>query len=518
MARQIRIDYTPEPTAALFHADPSYIRALRGPVGGGKTVALVNEVLRLALEQEPDVDQHFYPHIAGRPVRPSRWLFVRATYPQLKSTLIKTFNEWMGKLGTMVYDSPIRWHARVPLPDGTLADIECIFMALEGDRAEENLRSLEVTGVAISEFSEISEGVLTIARTRTGRYPKAKVGPPTARHPDGEPLFGATRPCIIMESNSPSTRSHWYRIFEVERPKGHRMFAQPPALLYDPETDSYQPNPDAENIRNLKKGFDYYFDIVNGSPKDYIDVYVMNQYGATFAGKPVYPLFSPAVHMLGGLNPPPWTDNNDPWTPERKRLLIGMDFGLNPAAAIGQDGALGQVTVYDEVTAEGVLFEEFLNDMLLPVLNSRFRGIPVQVIGDPANDARSSLSKVNAYGMLRERGVPVMPAPTNDISFRLESMNHFLQRKDMFRLHPRCALLREAFAGGYHFEEVRGKHGVYKDVPDKGPLSHIANAAEYLTSYLYYGIRQASRRRMHTAISSSTPPGGQEKDRGFTYV
>lgn len=526
--KQVAINYTPEPTALKFHQDPNYIRAIRGPVGGGKTVALVNEVLRLALTQEADVDQLFYPYVAGRPVRPSRWLFVRATYPQLKSTLIKTFNEWMGKLGTMVYDSPIRWHAMVPLPDGTIADIECIFMALDGPRAEENLRSMEVTGIAISEFSEISEGVLTIAKTRTGRYPKAKKEPVLGADGqqvignDGMPLFrslfGATRPCIVMESNSPSTRSHWYRIFEIDRPKGHRIFAQPAALIYDPDTDTYLPNPEAENIRNLQKGFGYYFDIVNGSTKDYIDVFVMNNYGSTFSGKPVFPLFNPAKHVLGGMNPPPFMDGNDPWVPERRRLIIGLDVGLNPGAAIGQEGAMGQVTIYDEVSAAGVLFEEFLRDMLFPTLRTRFPGIPALVVADPAGDARNSLSIQNAYQMLRDRGLPVVSAPTNDIPFRLEAVNYFLQRDGMLKIHPRCTTIREGFAGGYCFEEVRGKNGVFKDTPEKGPLSHIMDGVEYLCSHLYFGIRRNMKRTTGRISGSAAPRTTGDGRKGFTYV
>lgn len=521
-SRSVSIDYAPEPTATLFHNDKSYIRALRGPVGGGKTVALVMEILRLAIEQEADVNQYFYPYISGRPVRPTRWLAVRATYPQLKATLIKTFMEWPGKLGTIVYDSPIRWHGQIPLPDGTIADIEVWFMALDGPRAEENLRSMEVTGIALSEYSEISEGVFTIAKTRTGRYPKAKTeivrdarGNPIVGD-DGKPvrrsLFGATRPCIIMESNSPSTRSHWYRIFEIERPKGHRIFAQPPALIYDPSDEEmpYRANPEAENIGNLKRGFGYYFDIVNGSPKDYVDVYVLNQYGMTFSGKPVYPLFSPPVHILGGLNAGP----DARWDPEHRRLTIGMDLGLNPAAVIGQDGALGQLTVYDELTAEGILFEEFLSDMLLPLISARYKGYPIQVVADPANDVRNSLSLLNAYQIMRQRGLPVMQAPTNDIGFRIESVNHFLGRRDMFKLHPRCTQLREALAGGYHFEEVRGKNGVFKDKPDKGPHSHVANGLEYLASHMYYGVRKAATARQRKAFSS--PPS--DRRNGFTYV
>ncbi|MFV0512479.1 MAG: hypothetical protein ACK5MY_02415 [Jhaorihella sp.] len=505
MGKNVNINYSPELTAAMFHTDPSYVRAIRGPVGAGKTVAAVMEILRLALEQEPDHNEFFYPKISGRAVRPTRFLAVRSTYPQLKATLIKTFMEWTGKLGHIVYDSPIRWHAQIPLPDNTIADVEVWFMALDGDRAEENLRSMEVTGILFSEYAEISEGIFTIAKTRTGRYPK------TRKDDDDNVLFGPTRPCIFMESNSPSTRSHWYRIFEVDRPKGHRIFAQPPALIYDPtnEENPYQPNPEAENIRNLRKGYDYYYDIVNGSPKDYVDVYVMNQYGMTFSGKPVYPLFSPMLHVLGGINP----GSYDTWQPERRQITIGMDLGLNPAAVLGQDGAMGNLTVYDEVHAEGILFEEFLNDMLLPVLNERFRGASVLVVADPANDVRNSLSKVNAYGMLRERGIPVSPAPSNDIPFRLESVNHFLSRRDAFHIHPRCVYLREALAGGYHFEEVRGKNGVYKDTPDKGPHSHIGNALEYFCSRFYYDVRRAAKTRR---VKTSRDDNNAKK--GYTYV
>lgn len=527
MAKRVSIDYAPEATAAKFHADDSYIRALRGPVGGGKTVALVMEILRMALEQEPDYDQHFYPYIHGRPVRPSRWLCVRATYPQLKATLIKTFMEWPGKLGEIVYDSPIRWHAQVPLPDGTIADIEVWFMALDGPRSEENLRSMEVTGIAFSEYSEISEGVFTVAKTRTGRYPKAKSVPmldstgAPVYGPDGKPmtkvLFGATRPCIIMESNSPSTRSHWYRIFEVERPRGHRIFAQPPALIYDPRNEHapYQPNPEAENIKNLRKGYDYYLDIVAGSPKDYIDVYVLNQYGMTYSGQAVYPLFSPPVHMMGGLNPSP----DDAWVPEHRRLTIGMDLGLNPALVLGQETALGGLSVYDEITAEGILFEEFLNDLMIPMLARRYRGYPLMIVADPANDVRNSLSKVNAYQMMRERGLPVTQAPTNDIDFRIESVNHFLGRRDSFALHPRCVQLREALTGGYHFEEVRGKQGQFKDKPDKGPWSHVSNALEYLAGHFYYDIRRnAAARGRKVRFSTTAGPSDKPRNTGYTYV
>lgn len=506
----VNINYTPSPTATEFHSDPSYFRALMGPVGGGKTVALVMEILRLALTQEADHWEFFYPRIAGRAVRPTRFLAVRSTYPQLKATLIKTFNEWPGKLGTLVYDSPIRWTAQVPLPDDTIAVIEVLFMALDGPRAAENLRSLEITAGAISEYAEIGQDVIEMLKSRIGRYPKTKRATDGDR--DSARLFGPTRPCIIAESNPPSARSHWYRLFEVDRPKNHRIFKQPPAMLLNMESGEYEPNPDAENIANHALGFGYYQNLVDGNSPEYINVYVMNNYGTTFSGRPVFPLFNPANHVLGGGMD---RSMDDVFKPDRRPIVIGMDFGLNPAAVFGQDNLLGGITIYDELVAEGMLFEQFLNEMVIPLINTRYRGHPLLVVGDPAGTAQSALSKQNAYDMLRARGIAVVPALTNDITYRLESVNYFLQRTKMFALHPRCVTVREAMAGGYKFEKARGMDDVYKEVPEKNEFSHPADAVQYLCTYYYAQIRKAMKRVRRNAQLGQQ---GQQATKGFTYV
>ncbi len=511
MQGNISINYVPGRTAHEFHNNAAPERYIVGPVGMGKTVAFCMEILRLAMEQEADHHEHFYPKRDGRAVRPTRWLLVRATYPQLRATLIKTWNEWTGKLGRIVYDSPIRFHAELPMPDGTLVDLEVLFMALDNGRGAENLRSLEVTGVGVSEFAEIGEDVLMMARTRIGRFPKTKkskvVDPVTGER---EVLFGPTRPCIIGESNAPSSRSHWYRLFEVERPTNVRVFKQPPAMLYNYETEEYYPNPEAENIDNLPGGFDYYWNIISGATPEFINVYVMNNYGSTFKGKPVYPMFSPRVHMLGdGYT----AVEASQYIPERRQLTIGLDLGLNPAAAIGQENTLGGMTVYDEIVGEDVRFEDFLNEQVIPTLNNRFPGVPVLFVYDPSNP-RSALGKHTAAQMLKLRGFAAMPAPSNDVAFRIEAVTHYMQRRDMFKVHPRCATIREGLAGAYHFEEVRGKNGVFKDEPTKNAYSHIMNGLEYLASHFYHQARRDSRKaRLDAAHAKDTSRG-----RRYQYV
>ena len=67
------IRYRPTPTAAKFHASQANIRGLRGPVGSGKSVGCVMEIVAQAMQMPPQRDN----------VRRSRWIAIRNTYPEL---------------------------------------------------------------------------------------------------------------------------------------------------------------------------------------------------------------------------------------------------------------------------------------------------------------------------------------------------------------------------------------------------------------------------------------------------
>ena len=130
----------------------------------GKSVGCLAEIMVRALNTPPCKDG----------VRRSRTLVGRRTYAQLKSTTINTFRDWWGSLGTFREGSPIKWHMKRMLSDGTWVDMEILFMSLEGpvEQVVDKLKSLELTYAFLNEVSEIPLEIVTAVRSRLTRYPK----------------------------------------------------------------------------------------------------------------------------------------------------------------------------------------------------------------------------------------------------------------------------------------------------------------------------------------------------------
>lgn len=79
------IDFTPTPTEYEFMTDDNFVRVLLGPIGSGKSVTCVIELMRRILQQQPDK--------AG--IRASRWVILRNTVDQLRSTSLRTLLDWL---------------------------------------------------------------------------------------------------------------------------------------------------------------------------------------------------------------------------------------------------------------------------------------------------------------------------------------------------------------------------------------------------------------------------------------
>jgi hypothetical protein len=129
------IDYVPAgPTVERFHASNAFVRGLMGPVGSSKSTACCIEILSRAQEQK-----------AFQGVRRTRWAVIRNTYPELKSTTIKTWTDWAAG-AVMKWDAPISSTIKGQLADGTMMEMEVFFLSM--DRPEEigKLKGLELTG------------------------------------------------------------------------------------------------------------------------------------------------------------------------------------------------------------------------------------------------------------------------------------------------------------------------------------------------------------------------------------
>ena len=156
-----------------------------------------------------------------------------------------------------------------------------------------------------------------------------------------------------------------------------------------------------------------------GQGADWVSVYLGGQYGYVRDGKPVFPEYRDAVHCAAEPFPPV------PGLP----LVVGVDYGLTPAAVFGQRTARGQWRICAELVAVDMGAAAF-GEQMAGALAAWFPDVPsVQVWADPAGEARSQADERTAAEVLREKlGLPVRPAPTNALLARLEAVRAPLSR------------------------------------------------------------------------------------------
>ncbi len=467
-----KIKYNAEPTPSLFHSSDAFFRDIMGPVGSGKSVASVMEGLMRAYKQAPGPDG----------VRRTRGAIIRNSYPELKSTTIKTFQTWIpDKVCPIVYDVPIRGTFNQWLLDGTRVEMEVIFLAMDRPEDISKLLSLELTWAWINEGREINEEVFKFLRGRVGRYPSMV---------DGGPTWCG----IWLDTNAPQTTNWLYRVFEEDKaklPKDFKLFIQPPAVYWDSELLIWVPNPDAENLQNLPPN--YYQQQIEGNTDDYIRVMLAVQYGMSLLGKPVFPQYSERDHVSVS---PIVSDRSMP-------LILGFDFGLHPACLFGQIAKSGGLRVLDELAPADEDLESFMVDYVNPLIHTRYAQYRVTAVGDPAARGRSGLDKRTPFDViLKFGGFRCIPTHTNNFIPRKEAVDYFMNRREGFLLDPKLTHLRESLGGGYVYEEIKGQRGRYKERPIKNEYSHIADALQYMCLHAKGG---GARRRVGNNLDAGDP-------------
>ncbi len=101
------LDFTQSATVWKFLRDDSFFRGLLGPVGSGKSYACAAEVLLRAARQ---------PASAKDNIRRSRFVVVRNSYPELRTTTLKTWTELFpeAQWGALRWSPPITHHIQLP--------------------------------------------------------------------------------------------------------------------------------------------------------------------------------------------------------------------------------------------------------------------------------------------------------------------------------------------------------------------------------------------------------------------
>jgi hypothetical protein len=452
------------PTLARFMESDAFARFIVGPVGSGKSSVDINEIIRRGMETPPCRDG----------VRRSRFVIVRNTYGELADTTKKTFDQWVPNPSAICEFNKNEFTATIKIhgEDGKV-HIEVLFRALDRPDHVKKLLSMELTGAYINEAKEVPKAVFDMLCNRVGRFP-SRADVTTKENPDGAYWFG-----VWLDTN-PCDTDHWiYKLFE----RSHVLEQELDLPAEDGKAGSKivvrfelfkQPSglsKEAENLPFLPIG--YYQRQVVGKDEDWINVYVRSNWGFVREGKPVFAGYNDAFHCK------PVTPN--PALP----ILLGMDFGLTPAAVLGQRAAGGSYQIFDELVSEDMGAVNFAQELRRKI-SAEYPNRPLRGWGDPAGEGRSQVDERTPFAVVQEAGLPVDAAPTNDVRRRLEAVSGLLKRLSMsgdpaLVIDPRCKVLRKGFMGGYCRARVKVSGDErFHDEPVKNAFSHVHDALQYL--------------------------------------
>ncbi len=461
--------YVPSATFKKVHASQAFLKFVAGPVGGGKTTGMI-------------MDLHYHdlmmPVCQDDGIRRARTLLVRNTQSMLKTTTIKTFLEWFledSPSGKLVKSYPQTYHMRFKDDKGIVCEFEYIFLALDNPKDVRNLLSLEPTRIFFNELREIPWSIFEVALSRP-RWPRAeRMG---LGKKDKKP-YG-----VLADTNKPNER-HWINeYFFKNLKKGIEVdgvligdidvFDQPPAFI-EVSDGEFVPNPLAENIFN--DDFSYYYRQMATMSKESIRVYVCNQFGAVNGGSIIFKGYNSSIHYSkNALLPIPGIE-----------LTLGWDFGSTPACVVTQY-VKGQLVILREViSAHQINLDDFIRSFVLPILQEDFyKACPVISICDPSGIAGQSYGEVYSIMRLNNFGLNAIPAYSNLIDTRLQTIHTALSSLSEGRpgliLSSKCPFLAEAFASGYRYKQIRhvGSHDpMDSEQPDKNEFSHGMDALQY---------------------------------------
>lgn len=436
------ITYKPPESVQGFIQSNKFISLIMGPVGSGKTTGAIFKILYHAARMRKQKDG----------IRRSRCIVIRNTRQMLQDSTIPSIQQW--------FSPDILSYAKV---DGKMqlkiGDIECEILLRGLDDADDvgRLLSVEASFAMMDEFREIHQTIFDAVQGRVGRYPSKGMG--GCYTDDGEPNYH-----VWGASNPPDGDTPWQKYLS-EPPDNADVFMQPSGL-----------SAEADWIDNLIE--DYYDNLATGKTEDWTNVYVHGKFGRSLSGQPVFTAFNQDMHV--SKKPLNYIKSST------HPLVIGFDFGLTPACVIGQLDPFGRALLYGDLVSEGMGVLRFVKEKLKPMLTSRFPGMPVLIIGDPAGSQRAQTDEKSVFDVLRKEGFRVMPARTNALVARINAVDDLLTRlvdgKPAFLLDPACVNTIRGLRGAYRYK-LR-KNGDVEDSPEKNAASHVADALQYFALHI----------------------------------
>lgn len=467
------IYYTAPPTCAEFMKSTAFFRLIAGPVGSGKTTACLFELFRRACEQDPAPDGFRY----------TRFAILRQTLSQLKQTVLKDITQWLRGIA--------EWKVSENTIYVTIGDVksEWVLVPMEDPEDRKRLLSSQLTGAWISECIEIDVELVADISGRCSRYPSGLHG-------------GCTWAGVIADTNMPPEGTPWHTNMALSVPPDWHVFIQPGGLSEEAENLEWL-NQTKDSLKlalndpaRRSQGRIYYERLARNNSPDWVKRYVHAQFGDDPSGTAVFrDTFRRSFHVVPELTPV-----------YGHPLIIGQDFGRDPASIICQIDHKGRLLVLEELYAEDIGLESQLTRLKPVLMQERYMGRPVIIIGDPAGIAKDSIYEETSFDVIKRHGFKAMPAPTNDPDSRIRAVEAYLmqQREGNGALlidGPRCPSLVRGMDGGYRFG--KSKNGIRKPRPDKNRYSHMCDALQYVCLVAHGGMQGTINSQLRRVTTQS---------------
>jgi hypothetical protein len=449
---------------SAFMLSTAPVQVICGPVGSGKSKACGLKLWAIANAQRPGPDG----------IRRTRMAIVRTTYPELRTTTIRT---WLDTFSEPIY-GPLKW-TQPPSQTVVWGDVwmQCDFLALDDQTDVQKLRSGEYTAFYVNELQYLIKELFDEMTSRAGRYPAIKDGGPTwhgvvgdMNVPDQDHFIALMRGMVPWPEG----------MLEDERialtwPAAWDFFMQPPGLIEVRRDDGvvigYDPNPKAENLKWLPK--DYYGGLIHGKTRAWIKSRILNQIALVVDGEPVWPAFRRELHVARDVLKP--ITGHPIW--------IGADFGRSPGVLFGQ-AVNNRVTILDEMQGHNTAAVTFA-PKVKRFLEQNYPGFTFAAYGDPKGADRTQTDERTAFDIFGANGIPMKPSPVkmNLINTRIEAVDHLLGQlydgRPRLQISPSCRTLIAGMEGGYCYER-KLRSSEIKTEPAKNRFSHLADALQYL--------------------------------------
>ena len=245
---------------------------------------------------------------------------------------------------------------------------------------------------------------------------------------------------------------------------------------------------------------------MNGKKDSYIRVYYCNQFGYVEEGMRVHPEFVDNTHT----SPSPLVPNPD------HPVVIGLDYGLTPAAAFFSRRPNGQWWLFHEIVTEKIGIKRFGQMDLLPyTLSTLLDFEDITIFGDPWGNTASQNDKRTPAQILETIGFRIEhPSVEGGETLRREALSAPLTRmldgEPGMLIDPSCKAIRKGLASKYVYRRVKAVgDDKYHNKPDKNWWSHICEAAEHAMWGAGEGERLVrrppNRKRRESRIAVPTP-------------